>query len=674
VLRFRRPRPAEAAVLTAAFLAGGIALWACGPFFPNWILGPDEDVLTAPQAMLRAELDRLAPAEEAPFPAKVAEDPDLQTAEADTADLAAALEGISPERRQALVERLRAFRQDLGREGQASPPVPQGLPGEFEEYLRGAVAWWEGRTENARAHWRRLLDRPAAERRFRSTWAAFMLGKGALEAKEPDEAGRWFRRTRELAAAGFADSLGLASSSLGWEARAERDRGRLDEALRLYLQQDRSGDPSGFVSLRWTAGAALKQGREALLPLAQAADTRQIMTSYVLSRYGVETWDGIVDESEARAWIEVVAEAGARDLAGADRLAWAAYVAGDFAAAEKWLEAAPEDSPMAKWVRAKLLLRAGKLEEAEKLLAEVSRTLPEVPLDESSSWDASRQAAPLPTPLRAAGEEGAVRLSRREYGAALDAFLRGGYELDAAYVAERILTVDELRAHVDARWPAEFAVQHDLNEQPWVDGGLLAASDAETAYDLRNLLGRRLVRAGRYEEALPYLPEPFREKVKTLAAALKVRRADTLFQAACILRHDGMEILGTELEPDWFAFYGQYDPGFIVADRERRRKNKLLRASADEAARVERHRVEPGKRFHYRYQAAEIAWDAASMLPDGSEEKARILAVAGTWLAFRDPQAADRFYKALVRCCRNTDLGREADELRWFPEVGGCQE
>jgi hypothetical protein len=33
---------------------------------------------------------------------------------------------------------------------------------------------------------------------------------------------------------------------------------------------------------------------------------------------------------------------------------------------------------------------------------------------------------------------------------------------------------------------------------------------------------------------------------------------------------------------------------------------------------------------------------------------------------------ADRFYKQLVRCCGSTELGREADELRWFPEANAC--
>ena len=39
------------------------------------------------------------------------------------------------------------------------------------------------------------------------------------------------------------------------------------------------------------------------------------------------------------------------------------------------------------------------------------------------------------------------------------------------------------------------------------------------------------------------------------------------------------------------------------------------------------------------------------------------------WLQHRDPAAADRFYKALVRRCGRTALGRQADELRWFPKL-----
>jgi hypothetical protein len=67
--------------------------------------------------------------------------------------------------------------------------------------------------------------------------------------------------------------------------------------------------------------------------------------------------------------------------------------------------------------------------------------------------------------------------------------------------------------------------------------------------------------------------------------------------------------------------------------------------------------------------AAGYAWRAAEGMPDGDEETARVLATGGTWIKYLDPEAADRFYKALVRRCGATALGREADRRRWFPPL-----
>jgi hypothetical protein len=95
----------------------------------------------------------------------------------------------------------------------------------------------------------------------------------------------------------------------------------------------------------------------------------------------------------------------------------------------------------------------------------------------------------------------------------------------------------------------------------------------------------------------------------------------------------------------------------------------LNRPGRDEPERTRQSAVKPDIRFHYRYLAADLAWEAAELMPDGSDETARVLCEAGTWLKIRDPQAADRFYKTLVRRCGNTSLGKEAENLRWFPKM-----
>jgi len=96
--------------------------------------------------------------------------------------------------------------------------------------------------------------------------------------------------------------------------------------------------------------------------------------------------------------------------------------------------------------------------------------------------------------------------------------------------------------------------------------------------------------------------------------------------------------------------------------------DELVPSTADERFRLKQN-VVPERRYHYRYIAVEFAWQAADLLPDEWNETARVLCIAGSWLAAKEPKAADRFYKALVRRCGTTKLGKEADKLRWFPKV-----
>ena len=94
---------------------------------------------------------------------------------------------------------------------------------------------------------------------------------------------------------------------------------------------------------------------------------------------------------------------------------------------------------------------------------------------------------------------------------------------------------------------------------------------------------------------------------------------------------------------------------------------QILYASDDELRRVAAPTADPQLRWHYRYVAAEMGWHAAELLPDNTDAKARILCEAGSWIKYLHPEAADRFYKELVRKCRKTAIGSLADSIRWFP-------
>ncbi|HEX3125752.1 MAG TPA: hypothetical protein VH394_00325 [Thermoanaerobaculia bacterium] len=684
------------AVLSLAVLLAGAVLWACGPFLPNFILGSDESILDGPHGIFTAELSRLGTGDAPPFQAlpPPGDDPAAQTVSADAAELQEAFSrlGTPPAERRTILEAQTRFREELetrratikdlfwfsrakeqpAAAAAAGQPLPPGLPREFALYLDGASAYHDGRLDAAALAWNQLLRLPPDQRHFRSTWAAFMIGK-ALLYRDPARAAASFRLTRDLVAEGFADSLGLAASSLGWEAMAEAGQGRHDRALLLYQRQRETGDPTAFNSLLIASAEALAAGPEALSRVAADPEARALLTAYVVSRA----------PEDAESWLKALEAAGVKNEANADRIAWAAYLAGDFEQAAAWLDRAQESTPIARWIRARLLLRDGRLDEARELLAGVARDLPQtgMSLDEAF-WFASGSGEILAAPQRAAGEEAALRVTQKDFTGALDELLRAGYWTDAAYLAEQVLSADELKTYVDATWPADLAARYEPPQagdwETMLAGGYTAPPPERLARDLRHLLGRRLAREGRLREAPAYLPAEARPTLESLAAHLAAgrdkhrsatARSSDLFQAACLLRHQGMEVTGTEAAPDWTLVAGEYDLGGYFGDA--RGVNRIFVQTPEETARVEKNRAVPWKRFHYRYRAADLAWEAAKLLPRG-DEKAEILATAGNWIQRRDPEAADRFYKELVRCCRSTDLGREADELRWFPEAYAC--
>ena len=117
---------------------------------------------------------------------------------------------------------------------------------------------------------------------------------------------------------------------------------------------------------------------------------------------------------------------------------------------------------------------------------------------------------------------GIISLARSDYPQALSALLRSGYWRDAAYVAERVMTPDELRAYVRANFPnqpppAKPPAGPHRRRRPRKPPGprRWAASRANSpstttsnpaVYSLRYLLARRLSRVGRYADAREFYP------------------------------------------------------------------------------------------------------------------------------------------------------------------------
>ena len=282
-------------LLAAALVAGAATAWACGEYFPNRVLlRGDEALFAAPLAEFEIEIERIVPEGEPEFHVSHAAALDVGIDEID-----AALPEKSPLR--AHVIQLRAAMasyaqsseyRDARRLGQRADPslrpkglvVPQGLPVEFDRYLKGAVAYYEGDATRARQAWRAVLDLPEEERRHRTTWAAFMIGKTWIKS-DPAQAVTWFRKVRALVRTGFQDPLGLAASSLGWEAAAEIERRDFVRAIELYLEQWNTG-AKDLQSLRMTADFVFQAGEDALRAAAASPEARRVLTAFVVSAGG----------------------------------------------------------------------------------------------------------------------------------------------------------------------------------------------------------------------------------------------------------------------------------------------------------------------------------------------------------------------------------------------------
>ncbi|MBN2270184.1 MAG: hypothetical protein JXN61_06195, partial [Sedimentisphaerales bacterium] len=304
--------------LAIAMTLSTVPLYACGFYLPNGVLFEDY-ALKVPKGYFSEEIEQIElpfePGFEAAIPTYAGRYGRVrqygqQTESGDIADLSAAMRQASVsqaerERLLASYESLRAAITEYtkkrlswqwDKETETSwrrssgpgpfftpPPVPEGLPGEFEDYIRGAISYHSGEMYEAIEVWKKLLAKPAKQRRYKSTWAAYMIGKALLKS-DPNQAVEWFQRVRGLAGEGFADSIGLAASSLGWQARAELNRAGYARAIELYLAQRLAGDPTAMRSLQVACAAAVNAEPDAVRKVAQNPTARRVATAYLISR------------------------------------------------------------------------------------------------------------------------------------------------------------------------------------------------------------------------------------------------------------------------------------------------------------------------------------------------------------------------------------------------------
>ncbi|MFT5471268.1 MAG: hypothetical protein ACI8UO_006401 [Verrucomicrobiales bacterium] len=580
---------------------------------------------------------------------------------------------------------------------------PKGLPAEFHDYLEGAIAHHERRFDDARAAFQKLLARPIEDRRYRSTWAAYMLGRLRLAEGDPEfESIAWFRRILVEREAGCADSLGL-----GWDVLQMEADWRVDQnlefgiAARFYLALARVGHVDSLRRLRGIM--TVDRFEEA----ASDPILRRIVTAFALrERESPEYWE-VEPSPFQNKWLTTLEKAEIQTNE-APSIALIAYSGGQFDLARRWMKRAPDaDDELALWLRAKFALQDGKVQTAHRLMKQARPNFPKSlvhvrefnignQLDFSASEKAEYRASQFWSDLAT------IRLGTNDFVGALDAFLHSGQWRDAAWIAEQLLAREELLTYVRDHWP-----------EP-IPSGIEGENLRDIRERIRYLTARRLAREHYFKDARQFFPpdlipafDRYVENYRRFANSTltKTERAESGWEVAQLHRKLGMPLFGTEVAPDWTCFMGNYDrtppefarlkqvPGDRIDPTPSRSRNPLnddknrearlpwryretgmpphqIPPTPDEAWRQRRYAKLPNVyRFHYRHVAADLAWEAAALMPNKSEETAQILCIAGRWIAGRDPKPADRFYKEMIWRNWSTPLARKADDKRWFPAV-----
>jgi hypothetical protein len=522
---------------------------------------------------------------------------------------------------------------------QAALVIAAQLPMDIRYYTVGAVAFSHGDLRNAVLCFSTVIGQPQADG-WRLVLADYMLARSLARSGDPPNAERVFAKTRARVAGGAPDPLGLAVASLGEEAKLHLDAGDIAGAIKLYAEQAADGSGEAVQSLRMVAADAMAHP-ERLAALVQDPMTQRLLVINALALAGDYLHalhsggaegdigdDGFfppddLDLGPLRALVAAIQQS--RVMAPQlDRLAALSYRLGDYAGAKALAEKAT--GPMASWVRAKLALQANDRAAAAKYYAQA--------LSEAAS-DSGKGALEESSTTLLRGEMGTLTLVRGDFVRAMQVMwpVAGTYWGDVAYLAERVLTTDELKSFVDARVPPP-AVWPDL-EGP---------GPIQPVRQLRGLLARRLMRDGRYADAVGYFPPAAKDQPdarrdavsfgkaigRSRGAFWATDRAQAGWQAATLLRHSGMETMGTEIAPDQAAMGGDFDFGYGPGP------DVLFKHAgdfvADERARYDASAPKPDKRFHYRYLAVDQALAAADEVPARSQAFAAILCQASGWM------------------------------------------
>lgn len=551
------------------------------------------------------------------------------------------------------------------------------LPAEERLALNAIAKYRRARLKMSLEDWNRLDD-AAAKERLKSIRED--LGSVALHARE-----------------GSLDPAKISENALYWIAYSRsmilptERLVRLGEsdfggALRAYLRMPRRGQANAVNSCLWMASKLSAEGY--FEGVVADPDLRLLMTLFLTAGGGNDTENMIASDilNDRRvAWLDALAKAKVDPSFAPAHVAMLQYAVGRWQDCRRTAESLGPDEPLRKLLLSRCQLRLeGDLAASRRLLApDLAAPAPTVadgkhgPVTGDFDYPTIISLQEKPELVaRIEGELGMIALANGNFADALTRFENGAYGVEALYVAECLLTIDELKAHVDRR---------RAEQKPLIT---LDGRWNEPLINLEQELGSRLMRAGRLEEALDYVDPAIRGRATHYVLLRRGAertdlgnrsRADSYWRCALAIREIGEQVLHAPYGLSW-ASGGSWYVGYSAVPRTRQgrplddRPLPSMNLVGPSQAEI---RLTDAWQVRYienpdlserdaRYASFRHALEAARLLPDNDPAGAEILQYAGNLLKYREPKAAVPAYRMLVSRFAQTPYGRHAIAKKWF--------
>lgn len=460
---------------------------------------------------------------------------------------------------------------------------------------------------------------------------------------------------------------------------------QLQRAIDLYLKQVKLGEDGDVVSLIVILqGLSDPENENAKLLLDQAVRNpllRKLLLAYVLTNeYNQVAYSKAHTQNILNAFLKVGLDPKSH-FEDMGSLAAFAYQNNDMEKAKDFAEYDWNRNQKAldAWILAKIALRKGQKDKAQEYYHQAIAHFND---------DSLR----LGSKHRVQGERAVLTLSQGNFVQAMEELwpVRDIYWGDIVYLAENVLTPDELRQfvniHTQVPKDKKAVCDKGIYDDNYYDVDIIG--DDSYAYTLsgrslalRYILARRLMRERRLQEAVPYFVQPGDANCKDTPQHVKIEqyyikvttdmrksfwatdRAKAAWSAANLLNDYGMELMGTSGYPDENPGHYSYGIGQIMGPKHN--PNNEPWSVPAEQVRTGASWPIPNRRFHYRYLAVEDILYATSLIPHQSQAYAAMLCRANGWMQ----QTSNYSYPDAIYYYPNLDYDQATEQYKYNAQV-----